>query len=290
MNGNDNLDASEPEDRFKFIDDASLAQLICLASLLIEYDTWNHIPSDVGIDQKFLPLQSLPIQKILDSVCQWSDENLTKLNTSKCHFMVFSRSDENFTTRLVLNENVLEQKSAAKLLGVWITEDLSWSKNCQEICKKAYSRLSLITKLKYVGVNTEDLIEIYILFIRSITEYCSVVFHSTLTMEQSEKLEKIQKTCLKIILDDSYVDYDAALEMCGLETLASRRHKRCLDFALKAVKHPKNRRLFPLSTVNTDHLMRKKEKYVVNFARTSSYQKSAIPFCQKLLNKHAAES
>ena len=78
-------------------------------------------------------------------------------------------------------------------------------------------------------------------------------------MEQSEKLEKIQKTCLKIILDDSYVDYDAALEMCGLETLASRRHKRCLDFALKAVKHPKNRRLFALSTFNTDHLMRKKK-------------------------------
>ena len=202
--------------------------------------------------------------------------------------MVFSRSNENFSTRL--NENDLEQKSEAKLLGMWISEDLSWTKNCQEICRKAYSRLSLITKLKYVGVKTEDLVEIYILFIRSIVEYCSVVFHSSLTVEQTNKLENIQKTCLKIILDDSYIDYPAALEMCGLETLASRRQQRCLNFALKAVKHPKNRRLLPTNTVNTEHIVREREKFAVNFARTSSYQNSAIPFCQKLLNQHAKNS
>ena len=262
-------------------------QLICLASLLIDYDIWDHVPSDVGVDQKFLPLQPLPIQKILDSVWLWSEENLAKLNTNKCYYMVFSRSEENFSTRLVLNNNVLEQKSDAKLLGMWITEDLSWAKNCQEICKKAYSRLSLITKLKYVGVNTDDLIEIYILFIRSIVEYCSVVYHSSLTVEQTNKLEKIQKTCLKVILGDLYIDYPAALEMCGLETLESRRQERCLNFALKAVKHPKNRRLFPPNLVNTDHTVRRREKFAVNFARTDAYQRSAIPFCQKLLNQHA---
>ena len=49
MNVNANLDASEPKDRFEFIDDASLAQLIRRVSLLIEYDTWKQIPSDVGI-------------------------------------------------------------------------------------------------------------------------------------------------------------------------------------------------------------------------------------------------
>ena len=201
--------------------------------------------------------------------------------------MIFSRSEEHFSTRLVLNNNVLEQKSELKLLWIWITEDFSWAKNCQEICKKAYSRLSIITKLKYVGVKTEDLIEIYILFIRSIVEYCSVGYHSSLTIEQANKLEKIQKTCLKVILGDLYIDYPAALEMCGLETLASCRPERCLNFALKAVKHPKNRRLFPPNLVNTEHTVKRREKFAVNFARTDAYQKSAIPFCQKLLNQHA---
>ena len=90
--------------------------------------------------------------------------------------------------------------------------------------------MSMITKLKYVGVTTEDLIDIYILYIRSITKYCSVVFHSRLTHEDSDKMERIQKTCLRVILWDLYVDYQAALEMCGIKTLWSRREKRCLDF------------------------------------------------------------
>ena len=77
----------------------------------------------------------------------------------------------------------------------------------------------MITKLKYVGVSIEDLLDIYILFIRSVTEYCAVAFHSSLTKEQSEKLEKIQKTSLKVMLGESYVSYSAALEMCNLQTL-----------------------------------------------------------------------
>jgi hypothetical protein len=60
--------------------------------------------------------------------------------------------------------------------------------------------LSMLTKLKYVGVSTEDLLEIYLLFIRSITEYCAVAFHSTLTVEQAMDIERVQKTCLRIIL------------------------------------------------------------------------------------------
>ena len=102
--------------------------------------------------------------------------------------MVFSRAKEDFATRLTINQVNLDRISVTKLLGVWIEEDMSWSRNCQEICKKAFSRLSMITKLKYVGVSREDLLDIYVLYIRSVTEYCSVSFHSSLTQEQSRKL------------------------------------------------------------------------------------------------------
>ena len=134
------------------------------------------------------------------------------LNTAKCNYMVFTRMKENFATRLAVNDVNLEKISVTKLLGVWIAEDLSWSRNCQEICVKSYSRLSMITKLRYVGVSKDDLLDIYILFIRSITEYCAVSFHSSLTQQQSNKLEKIQKTCLKVIMGDEYQDYSIALK------------------------------------------------------------------------------
>ena len=89
----------------------------------------------------------------------------------------------------------------------------------------------MITKLKYVGVSKRDLLDIYVLFIRSITEYCSVAYHSSLTQQQSDKIERIQKTCLKVILGDEYIDYKTALEDWNLETLHDRRLRRCLDFS-----------------------------------------------------------
>ena len=91
--------------------------------------------------------------------------------------------------------------------------------------------------------------DIYIRFIRSVTEYCSVVFHSSLTIEQSKKLETIQKICLKVILGEMYVDYDAALEMSGLQTIYDIREER-----LKCIKQPRNSRLFPYNQVNSSRL------------------------------------
>ena len=89
------------------------------------------------------------------------------------------------------------------------------------------------------------------------TEYSSVAFHSSLTVEQSYKLERIQKTCLRIILGDMYIDYPAALEMTGLDTLSDRRVKRCLTFSMRAIRHDRNQKLFPLNKMagvfNTRH-------------------------------------
>ena len=224
---------------------------------------------------KYLPATSYSTQNHLNSISSWTQENLMKLNEAKSSYMVFSRSKENFATRLFANNVYLEKLSFTKLLGVWISEDMSWSKNCQEISKKAYSRLSMITKLKYVGVNMEDLLDIYILFIRSVTEYCAVSFHSSLTQQQSQKLERIQKTSLKIIMGDSYVDYETALESCGLQSLSDRRDKRCLDLSLKCIKHPRNRRLFPENN-HQNNRVRNSETFTVNFARTDSYRDSAF--------------
>ena len=133
----------------------------------------------------------------------------------------------------------------------------------------------MLTKLRYVGISTEDLINIYILYIRSVTEYCSVAFHSRLTQELSDKLERLQRTCLKVILGEKYISYDSALEKCGLQSLYLRREKRCLDFAQKCSKHPRNQRMFPLNMCKDG---RTKETYVVNWARTETYRQSAIPY------------
>ena len=95
---------------------------------------------------------------------------------------------------------------------------------------------------------------------------------------QSMKIERVQKICLRIILAEMYVSYDAALEMSGLDSLESRREQRCLNFAKKCLKNSKHMKLFPENPKGF------REKYVVNFAKTETYKKSSIPYMQRLLN------
>ena len=227
----------------------------------------SHVPSDVGIDQKFLKPQDTQVQGHLDSVQNWTEMNLMKINSSKSNYMIMSRSKENFVTRLTLNNEKIYRKCINKIIGVWLTEDVgNWDKNTTEICKKAYGRISMLTKLKYAGVSIEDLIELYCMFVRSCAEYCSVVFHSSLTNEQSRKLENIQKTSLKIILNDNYIDYSAACEMTGLKTLAERRQARLLSFSKKCLDHPENSRFFPLNeNLGQNPEIRNREIFKENF-------------------------
>ena len=145
----------------------------------------------------------------------------------------------------------------------------------------------MITKLKYAGVKTEDLIHIYILYIRSVLEYCSVLWHSTLTVERSLAIERVLKTCLKIILGSEYTSYADALDHTGLELLSIRRETRCLQFGLKCLVYPLHHRMFPANPqLDNNSRIRQQEHFVVNKARTESYRMSAIPYIQRKLNQY----
>ena len=274
------------EDKYKYIDDLSIVEDIQTEGKLIDYDVWQHVPSDVATNEKFLPTNTYKTQEINDEISAWTNTNEMKLNEKKSNYVVFTKSKEHFATRLNLNHKTLERKQEIIHLGVWITEDLSWNKHISEICKKAYPRIGALSKLKYVGTSIEDLIELYCLFVRSATEYCSPAFHSSLTQTQSDKLEAIQKTSLRVILGDMYVSHAAALEMCGLELLFTRREKRTLQFGLKCLKHPENQNIFPNNPTQDTHNIRHREYLKVNKAHTEAYKKSTIPYLQRRLNDH----
>ena len=143
----------------------------------------------------------------------------------------------------------------------------------------------MLTKLKYVGVSIEDLLQVYSLFIRSRAEFCAVSFHSSLTLDQTRKLENIQRTSLKIILNENYVNYEAACEMTGLSTLFQRREARTLTFARRCLKTEEMARFFPLTPDLPIIELRERGKFQVNFAHREKYKKSAKPYCQRKLNE-----
>ena len=69
--------------------------------------------------------------------------------------MMFTRAKSKFGTRLSINNAKMDRVQEAKIVGVWLSPDLKWAKNTKELTIKAYSRLGMLTKLKYVGVSTE---------------------------------------------------------------------------------------------------------------------------------------
>ena len=71
--------------------------------------------------------------------------------------------------------------------------------------------------------------------------------------------------------------------MTALQELSIRRQNRCLAFSKNSLKYPVGQLLFP-ENQNTEQNVRTREKYAVNFAHTVSYGKSAVPYCQNLLN------
>ena len=89
-----------------------------------------------------------------------------------------------------------------------------------------------------------------------------------------------------MILGVIYVDYNSALEMCGIVSLHMRREHRTLQFALSYTKHKLNQNLFPLNPSIDTHEVRNREKYKVNTIRTEEYNKYTIPSLQQKLNKH----
>ena len=84
VQSNDNAEIVQPEDRFKYVDDLSLLQLVLLSGLLVEYNFYAHVASDIPTDIKFLPSSTYNTQTHINNIVQWTEENLMKLNENKC--------------------------------------------------------------------------------------------------------------------------------------------------------------------------------------------------------------
>ena len=134
------------------------------------------------------------------------------------------------------------------------------------------------------GLPMTEMINIYILYIRSILESSAVVWHSSITQFEERKIERIQKTALKVILASEYETYEKALLITGLSTLKERRKVLCKKFAKNCIKNEKMSHIFPrnFSIVNT----RKQERFYVQPASTERLARSAIPYMQRLLNEN----
>ena len=80
----------------------------------------------------------------------------------------------------------------------------------------------MLHKLYDFQLPIEEMVNIYILYIRSILESSAVVWQSSLTNYEQIELECVQKVALRIILKTDYESFEQALTLKGLQTLDDR--------------------------------------------------------------------
>ena len=120
-------------------------------------------------------------------------------------------------------------------------------------------------------------------------EQSCVIWHGSLTAENREDLERVQKNALRIILKNEYTHYKEALEDLSLESLEDRRQKLSLRFAIKSKKNPCISELFKPKEKDHNMILRKNKIVKVNVAHTERYKNSAVPYMQRLLNQYEQE-
>ena len=110
------------------------------------------------------------------------------------------------------------------------------------------------------------------------------VWSGALTCAEIIKIERVQKTAVKLILGNSYTNYDEALVKLDLDTLEERRDQICLKFAKRCTKNHKFKHWFPkTSKIET----RNGDTYLRPTAKTKRYMISSIPHLVDLLNQDA---
>jgi hypothetical protein len=217
------------------------------------------------------------LQQAVDDLVNWSAMNDMKINATKTKEMVISFSKVAPDIPGIVVEGItLERAETVKLLGVQISNDLSWGHHVDFIVKKAQSRLFCLNMLRRAKMRANDIIAIFCSKVRPILEYAAQVWHPGLTTEQAETIEAIQKRACSIAMPG--VDYVCAIKELALPTLEERRVELCKSFFEK-IQNPKDK-LFRILPPIQDNIKntRKHKKYALPKARTNRLKKSFLPY------------
>ena len=132
------------------------------------------------------------------------------------------------------------------------------------------------------------MVHLWEIFCRSVLEQSCVVWHTSLTQDNIDDLERTQKTFCKLLLKEKYKDYENSLIKLNIESLKERRNILTLKFAKSGIKYEKMKDLLPEQEKRENMHTRKQEKYVVNHAYTGRLKNSSVIAMQNMLNDEAA--
>ena len=240
-----------------------------------ETNLWKFV-DDVSISECLTKNGDASIQSTLDTVGCWASMNLMKLNAKKCKELrvCFFKAIPQLPP-LRIDGQVLETVPSHKVLGLVIQDKLKWNENTRMIVSKASKRLHIIRVLRRGGVSAADLLVIYVALVRSVLEYCCVVWHNALPAYLSSEIERVQMRALRIIYPRS--SYQEALQRAKIARLEDRRNELCIRAFDKITKGgPLSKHLTPIRSIAHDYSLRNSNSWMSFKCKTKRFRQS---FC-----------
>ena len=137
------------------------------------------------------------LQDDLDRLAHWEEAWLMKFNVAKCHSMRVTRHPppKQIVYGYTLHNQVLENVSSAKYLGVKITDDLEWGQHINEITSKATKTLGFLRRnLTFAPKETKA--AAYKTLVRPKLEYAAPVWMAYHQVDIN-RIEKVQRTAAR---------------------------------------------------------------------------------------------
>ena len=181
------------------------------------------------------------VDKRTESLLQHVAENAQckgmKINAKKTSLMCVSAAVSfKPLVQVELDGQVVSCKEEMKILGVTIDSDCSFRSHVEKIRTNLRRRTWALSKLRRRGVKEDLLVKAYTGLIRPVAEYAAPAWHSLLTAERSELIERQQTQALKNIFGVGL----SAVKMrkkANIELLQKRRAAACVKFVKKCVSN-----------------------------------------------------
>ena len=114
------------------------------------------------------------------------------INNKKCKIMMFNphRKYAGFPKLTLSGEGGknLEVVDNVTLFGVRLRSDMRWCDKSDYICQKGYARLWMMRRLKGLGANQNELLDIYHKQVRSVLELAVPVWQPSITKQEKRQI------------------------------------------------------------------------------------------------------
>ena len=147
---------------------------------------------------------------------------------------------------------VIRGTEKMKALGMYFTSRPDMAEHVNWVVKSMKTRFWMLRNLKRSGFNTKELVQVYKTMIRPVAEYRSVVYHSRLTDEQNECLDRHQNQDSKYIFGP-LSSGRRMRQMPDITTLRGRCIAPCNKFAKKSLSNLKFQHWFLLKVGRTSN-------------------------------------